>query len=85
MSARTPETRTRRRLEFTAEGEDGELPRTFSVIRWDTPEQRDRRAHSGWVNAGPPVRTVLIMNITRRELEAFLADGIGWLAYTGEY
>ena len=84
MPARTPETRTKRRLEFTAEGENGTLPRTFSLVRWDTPQQRDRRAHSGWADTGPPVYTVITGGITRRELEAFLADGISWLAYTGE-
>jgi hypothetical protein len=79
-----PETRETTQLEFNAEGADGELPRTFSIIRWTGTEQRDGRTSSGWVQTGPRQRAKLAEGITRRELEAFLADGIGWLAYDGK-
>jgi hypothetical protein len=77
-------TRTHRELRFNAEGSnDGELPASFRLELFETPQARDGRRFDGYVATGPAARTVLAEGISRRDLEALLGKGISWLAWDG--
>lgn len=78
------ETRTRRELKLNAEGkDDGQLPRTFSLAAWETPQKRDARTAVGWTNTASAQVTTLAEGITRDGLTVLIADAAGWLAWDG--
>jgi hypothetical protein len=77
-------TRVVRELKFEPEGTDDEqLPVSFRLESWDTPQAKDGRVAGGWAGTAPPSRTVLTGGISRRKLEVLLADGISCLAWDG--
>jgi hypothetical protein len=80
----TGKTRVKRELKFEPEGgDDNELPASFRLETWLTPQAKDGRVAGGWAGTGPGLRTVLADKIGRRELERLLADGISCLAWDG--
>jgi hypothetical protein len=77
------ETRIKRELKFNAEGEDGTLPRTFSLAQWDTPQKRDGRAADGWIGTASATVITLAEGITRAGLVSLITEAADWLAWDG--
>lgn len=83
MPRELPGTREKREYRFDARGEDGTLPAEFILVCRVTPQHQDGRKPDGWADTGPGRREVLTEGLTRRQLEALIADAVGWLAFNG--
>ena len=79
------ETREHRELKFTPQTPDDptELPLTFRLDIWLTPQRRDGRS-STWLATGSPQVMRLADGLTRPELAALITDAADILAYPGD-
>lgn len=79
------ETRTHREPKLTPQTPEDEtqVPQTFRLDLWTTPQRRDGHSRA-WLATGPPEVKRLVDGITRAEMATLIADAADWLAYLGE-
>lgn len=80
MAAATKETTE---LTFRAMGEHDGLPESFQLVKITRLFRADARTSRGWALERTTGLEV-VGELTRRQLEAVVADAVGWLAYNGK-